>query len=100
MNRTSLQQRPFFFFFGLHLNLGAMFRTEVELLISTKLCQKRFHPLGIWLINRKSTPMSSGDRNITVLPCSNEIVLINFYIFQVLWPKTSVKYSDDYIIAE
>ena len=43
-------------FFGLHLNLGAKFRTEIELLRLTKLRQK-FRPLGICLSNKKSTPV-------------------------------------------
>ena len=33
-----MRQRPFFF--GLHLNLGPKFRTEIKLLCLTKLCKK------------------------------------------------------------
>ena len=43
-------------FFGLHLNLGAKVGTEIEVLSKTKLC-KNILPMGICLINKKSTPM-------------------------------------------
>ena len=43
-------------FFDLHLNLGTKFRTEIKLFSLTKL-----RPLGICLINKKSTPMYMSD---------------------------------------
>ena len=50
--------KAFFSFFSLHLNLGAKFWTEIELLSLTKLCQT-FCPLTICLINKKPTPMGN-----------------------------------------
>ena len=47
-----MQQRPFFFFFGLHLNLGAKFQNEIELLSLTKL-RKNVSPLQNLLNQQK-----------------------------------------------
>ena len=47
-NRTSLWRRPFFVFvFGLHLNLGTKFRTEIQLLSLTKLHKNSLLPRNL-----------------------------------------------------
>ena len=51
-------QRPFFFFFGFHLNLGATFRNEIELLSLANFA-KTFRSLEICLINKKSMPIGT-----------------------------------------
>ena len=52
-DRTRMRRRPLF---GLHLNLGAKLRTEIDLKSLTKL-RINILPLGICLINKKPTPM-------------------------------------------
>ena len=49
-------QKPFLFVGGLQMNLGAKFRTEIELLSLTTL-HKTISPLRN-LLNKKSTPKS------------------------------------------
>ena len=47
-----MRRRPFSFFFDHHLNLGAKFRTEIELLSLSKL-RKKVSPPWNWLNQQK-----------------------------------------------
>ena len=42
-----MRRRPFFLFFGLHLNLEAKFRSEIALLSLTKLRKNIFPPQNL-----------------------------------------------------
>ena len=42
-----MRRRPFLFFFGLYLNLGAKFRNKTELLSLTKLRKNILHPRNL-----------------------------------------------------
>ena len=81
-----MQRRPFF---GLHLNLGAKFWTEIELLSLTKLRKNILPPLESCVIYKRSMPLIFAiykDYQKQVMFFTNQSCNIRYYcdLFQFM----------------